>query len=46
MNTEVIKRVYRAKSAKTKLVVIPANCDIEEGDYVLIKKIYFDGVKL
>lgn len=38
-NKKVIMRVWRNKFNKQKLVTIPKDCDIEEGDYVKISKV-------
>jgi hypothetical protein len=32
----VIKKVWVNKSNKQKLITIPKDCDIKEGDYVII----------
>ena len=40
---EVIKKVWVNKGNKQKLVTIPKDCDIVEGDYVKIKKVIEDG---
>jgi len=36
---EIIQRVRINQYNKQKLITIPKDCDIEEGDYVLIKKV-------
>lgn len=35
----IIMKVWRNKQINQKLVTIPKDCDIEEGDYVEIKKV-------
>jgi len=40
--TKIIKKVWKNKSNQQKLVTIPKDCDIEEGDYVEINKISGD----
>jgi len=35
----MIRKVWKNKANKQKLVTIPANSDIEEGDYVKIVKV-------
>ena len=39
MNKDIIVKVYKNKGSGQKLVTIPSKTDIEEGDYVHIKKI-------
>ena len=36
---KIIKKVWKNKSNKQKLVTIPKDCEINSGDYVEIKKI-------
>ena len=36
---EIIVKVWKNRSNNQKLVTIPTSSDIEEGDYVLIKKV-------
>ena len=35
----IIKKVFKTKANNQKMVIIPARSDVEDGDYVLIKKI-------
>ena len=42
----IIKRVYRNKKSKQKLVTIPRGCEIHEGDYVEITKIKTSRIKV
>ena len=35
----IIRRVWKNKQIDQKLITIPKDCDIDEGDYVEIKKI-------
>lgn len=37
--TKIIQKVWLNKSNGQKLITIPSNCDIKEGDYVEIKKV-------
>jgi len=37
--TKIFAKVWEAKKNKQKLVTIPKNCDIKEGDYVSIEKV-------
>ena len=39
MNKQIIVKVWKNKGANQKLVTIPKNCDIEEGDYIRIEKV-------
>lgn len=39
MDKTIIKKVYINKESKQKLITIPKDSDIEEGDYVQIYKI-------
>ena len=39
----IIKKVWVNKSNQQKLVTIPKDSDIQEGDYVEIKKVVEDG---
>ena len=39
MDKKIIKQVYENKKSKQKLVTIPKKSDIEEGDYVEVKKV-------
>jgi len=36
---DIIQKVWRNKGNNQKLVTIPRNSDIKDGDYVIIKKI-------
>ena len=36
---KIIQKVWKNKANNQKLVTIPKNCEIKEGDYVEIKKI-------
>lgn len=36
---KIIQKVWKNKSNKQKLVTIPKDCGIKEGDYVEIKKL-------
>lgn len=36
---KIIQKVWKNKSNQQKLVTIPKDCDIKEGDYVEIRKI-------
>ena len=36
---KIIMRVLKNKARNQKLITIPKDCDIEEGDYVEVKKI-------
>lgn len=38
-NKKIIMKVWRNKSNQQKLVTIPKECKIKEGDYVEIKKV-------
>ena len=38
-NKRVIMKVWKNKIRNQKLVTIPKDCNIEEGDYVEIKKV-------
>ncbi len=38
----IIKKVYINKESKQKLVTIPKDCEIQEGDYVELKKVVVD----
>jgi hypothetical protein len=42
---DIIQKVWKNKGANQKLVTIPKDCDIEEGDYVSIKKVVQDGLE-
>jgi len=35
----IIKKVWLSKASNVKLVSVPKNCDIQEGDYVKLIKI-------
>ena len=35
----IIRRVWKNKQIDQKLITIPKDCDIDEGDYVEIKKV-------
>lgn len=35
----VIMKVWKNKSRNQKLITIPKDCDIDEGDYVEVKKV-------
>jgi len=37
--TKVIMKVWKNKIRNQKLVTIPKDCDIKEGDYVRIEKV-------
>ncbi len=39
MTKQLIKQVYKNRGNKQKLVTIPKKSEIEEGDYVSIKKV-------
>lgn len=39
----IIKKVWVNKSNKQKLITIPKDSEIQEGDYVEIKKVVQDG---
>ena len=39
MDKQIIVKVWKNKGANQKLVTIPKDCDIEEGDYVRIEKV-------
>lgn len=36
---KIIMKVWKNKSRNQKLITIPKDCDIEEGDYVEIRKV-------
>ena len=38
-NKKVIMRVWRNKKNNQKLITIPKECNIQEGDYVEVKKV-------
>lgn len=38
---QIIQKVWKNTKANQKLVTIPKDCDIKEGDYVNIQKINF-----
>lgn len=38
-NKKIVMKVWKNKFNKQKLVTIPKDCNIQEGDYVEIKKI-------
>ena len=38
-NKKIIMKVWKRKTPPQKLVTVPKDCEIEEGDYVEIKKI-------
>lgn len=38
-NKKIIMKVWKNKFNKQKLVTIPKDCSIDEGDYVEIKKV-------
>jgi len=37
--TKIIMKVWKTKKNKQKLITIPKDCDIEEGDYVSVEKV-------
>ena len=39
----IIQKVWKNKGNNQKLVTIPKDSEIEEGDYVKIKKVNIDG---
>jgi len=36
---KVIMKVWKNKAKNQKLITIPKDCDIQEGDYVEVKKV-------
>ena len=46
MRKHIIQKVWKNKGAKQKLVTIPAKSDINEGDYVHIRKVSVYNFKL
>ncbi len=39
MGKMIIQKVWKNKGNNQKLITIPKDCDIKEGDYVEIKKV-------
>ena len=37
-NEPIIQKVWKNKQANQKLITVPKDCDIEEGDFVELKK--------
>lgn len=44
MEKPIIMKVWQISKTKQRLVSIPMDSDIHEGDYVLIKKVDSDGL--
>lgn len=42
---KIICKVWKNKKANQKLITIPKNCTIEEGEYVNILKINFSSLE-
>lgn len=36
---KIIKQVWVNKSTNQKMITVPKDCDIEAGDYVILKKV-------
>ena len=39
----IIMKVWKNKSKNQKLVTVPKDCDIKEGDYIYMKKVKKEG---
>ena len=39
MTTQIIRKVYKVKANNQKMITIPKDCDIQEGDYVRVEKV-------
>lgn len=42
---EIICKVWKNKGNEQKLITIPKDCNIEDGDYVYIQKVKNNGKK-